>query len=224
MQIYADPRTALTMTTPLDDRCRFLATELLHAFGLPALGPFGGTDAELPGTWQAGVETMLQLLQVVLDGCETYTGIGLTNTYNLFTPENLVLDDDLYHRARHAFLDIGMGDEDLALDVIETVGPGGHFLAQPHTRRHMRDAVVRAVTQQIGADGQHYRDPVEVARERALDILEHHEPEPLHDEVATELRRLVDAADREVRGQAALSPAASGRRRTPRRRPRGTSR
>ena len=49
MQIYADPRTALTMTSPLDDRCRFLATELLHSFGLPALGAFGGTDAEGAG-------------------------------------------------------------------------------------------------------------------------------------------------------------------------------
>ena len=199
MQIYADPRTALTMTTPLDDRCRFIATELLHAFGLPVLGPFGGTDAELPGSWQAGVETMLQLLQVVLDGCETYTGIGLTDTYNLFTPENLILDDDLYHRARHAFLDIDMDEESLALDVIDAVGPGGHFLAQPHTRRHMRAAVVRAVTQEIGPDGQHYRDPAEVARERALDILEHYEPEPLDDAVRLELGRLVAAADKEAR-------------------------
>ena len=115
---------------------------------------------------------MLQLLQVPLDGCELYTGIGLTNTYQLFTPENLILDDDLYHRARHAFLDIPMDEESLALDVIDAVGPGGHFLAQPHTRRHMRDAVLRAVSQEIGPDGQHYRDPVEVARERALDILE----------------------------------------------------
>ena len=200
MQIYADPRTALTMTTPLDDRCRFLATELLHSFGLPALGPFGGTDAELPGTWQAGVETMLQLLQVALDGCETYTGIGLTNTYNLFTPENLVLDDDLYHRARHAFLDIPMDTESLALDVIDAVGPGGHFLAQPHTRRHMRDAVVRAVTQEIDADGQHYRDAASVARERALDILQHYEPAPLAADVQAELRRIVGHADRELRG------------------------
>jgi trimethylamine--corrinoid protein Co-methyltransferase len=199
MQIYADPRTALTMTSPLDDRCRFLATALLHSFGLPALGPFGGTDAPEGGSWLAGVETMLQLLQVPLDGCELYTGIGLTNTYNLFTPENLILDDDLYHRARHAFLDIPMDDESLALDVIDAVGPGGHFLAQPHTRRHMRDAVVRAVSQEIAADGQHYRDPVEVARERALDILEHYVPEPLPGDTAAELRRIVAATDVAVR-------------------------
>ncbi len=199
MQIYADPRTALTMTAPLDDRCRFLATELLHAFNLPALGPMGGTDAPDAGTWLAGIETMLQLLQAPLDGCELYTGIGLVNTYNRFSPENLLLDDDLYHRARYAFLDIPMDEEALALAVIDAVGPGGHFLAQPHTRAHMRAAVVRAVSQEIAADGQHYRDPVEVARERALDILENYAPEPLAGDVAGELRRIVAEADREVR-------------------------
>jgi trimethylamine--corrinoid protein Co-methyltransferase len=164
------------------------------------LGPFGGTDAERPGTWLAGAETMLQLAQLPLDGCELYTGIGLTNTYQLFTPENLILDDDLYHRARHAFLDIPMDEESLALDVIAAVGPGGHFLAQPHTRRHMRGAVLRAVSQEIGPDGQHYRDPVEVARERALDILDNYRPEPLADDVQLQLRGLVDAADAAVRG------------------------
>jgi trimethylamine--corrinoid protein Co-methyltransferase len=200
MQIYADPRTALTMTTPLDDRCRFLATELLHSFGIPALGGFGGTDAAAGGTWLAGVETALQLLQVPLDGCELYTGIGLLDTYNLFTPENLILDDDVYHRARHAFLDIPVDEESLALDVIDAVGPGGHFLAQPHTRRHMRAAVVRALSQEIGADGQHYRDPMEVARERALEILDDYRPEPLAADVHGELRRIVDAADAAVKG------------------------
>jgi trimethylamine---corrinoid protein Co-methyltransferase len=195
MQIYSDPRTALTITSPLDDRCRFMATELLHALGLPALGAFGGTDAEEAGTWLAGVETMLQLLQLPLDGCELYTGIGLTSTYNLFTAEHLILDDDLYHRARYAFRDIPVDEESLALDAIDAVGPGGHFLAQPHTRRHMRDAVLRAVSQEIDEDGQHYRGPLAVARERALDILEHYEPEPLADDVAAELRRIVAAAD-----------------------------
>jgi trimethylamine--corrinoid protein Co-methyltransferase len=92
-----------------------------------------------------------------------------------------------------------MDDEELALDVIAAVGPGGHFLAQPHTRRHMRDAVVRAVSQEIAADGQHYRDPVEVARERALDILDHYEPEPPADDVRAELRRIVDEVDAVVK-------------------------
>jgi trimethylamine---corrinoid protein Co-methyltransferase len=199
MHTFADPRTGLAMTAPLDDRCRFLATELLHAFGLPALGPFGGTDAGINGTWQAGVEEGLQLLQVALDGCETFTGIGLTGTYQVFAPENLILDDDLYHRARYAFLDIAMDDEALALDTIDVVGPGGNFLAQPHTRRHMRAGVVRAVTQELGADGRHYRDALEVARERAHDILERYELAPLGEAERRELRTIVTAADEALR-------------------------
>ena len=195
MSTYADPRTALTMTAPLDDRSRFLSTELLHAFGLPALGAFGGTDSARPGTWQGGVEQAVQLLQVPLDGCETFTGIGLHGTYQVFAPEDLILDDDLYHRARYAFLDIAMDEEAIALDTIAAVGPGGNFLGQAHTRRHMRDAVVRAVTQEIGADGRHYRDVLEVARERARDILEHYEPAPLGDDAQRELRRIVAAAE-----------------------------
>jgi trimethylamine:corrinoid methyltransferase-like protein len=64
----------------------------------------------------------------------------------------------------------------------------------------MRDAVVRSISQEIAADGQHYRDPVEVARERALDILENYRPEPLVDDVRDELRAIVSAADATVRG------------------------
>ena len=197
-QIYADPSTAGIVTAPLDHRSLFLATELMHRLGLPAFSSFGGTDSDLPGTWQAGVETMFSLLVGALDGCEMMTGIGLTSTYDLFTPENLFLDDDLYQRARHAFLDIPMDDEALALDVIGTVGPGGHFLAQPHTRRHMASAVRRSLAQTRGEDGR-YRDPVELARERANAVLASYEPDPLASDKRRELRRIVDAADRGLR-------------------------
>jgi trimethylamine--corrinoid protein Co-methyltransferase len=198
MPVYADPRTAFMMTAPLDDRCRFLATELLHAFGLPSLGAFGGTDAGTPGTWQAGVEQLLQLLQVPLDGCETFTGIGLHGTYTVFAPEDLILDDDLYHRARYAFLDLATDEDALALEAIDAVGPGGTFLTHAHTRRHMRSAVVRAVTQELDADGRQYREVLEVARERAVDILRHYRPDPLGDDEQRELSRIVMHAERSL--------------------------
>ncbi|MBE3035062.1 MAG: hypothetical protein IMZ74_17955 [Actinobacteria bacterium] len=42
--------------------------------------------------------------------------------------------------------------------------------------------------------------PPPCARERALDILQHDEPEPLDDDARRELRRIVGDADRELRG------------------------
>ena len=59
---------------------------------------------------------------------------------------------------------------------------------------------MRAVSQEIGPDGQHYRDPMEVARERALDILDNYRPEPLAGDVCGELRSIVDAADAAIKG------------------------
>ena len=81
----------------------------------------------------------------------------------------------------------------------ECVGPGGHFLAHRHTRRHMREAALPAVSHELEADG-HYRDPVEVARERGEAILRDYHPEPLPDDQRDELTRILEAADRELRG------------------------
>ena len=201
MHTFADPRTALAMTAPLDDRCRFLATELLHAFGLPALGPFGGTDAALTGTWQAGVEEGLQLLQA---GPRRLRDVHRHRTHRHLPG---VRPREPHPRRR-------------------PLPPGALRLSRlrPSTTRRWRSrrstpwaraatssrsrtpgatcaaGVVRAVTQELGADGRHYRDALEVARERAHDILQRYEPAPLGEDEQRELRTIVSAADEALRG------------------------
>ena len=67
---------------------------------------------------------------------------------------------------------------------------------------HRIAAELRAgVGQEIGPDGVHYRDPLEVARERGVDILENYQPEPLDEAKVAELRRIVSAADAELRAR-----------------------
>jgi len=198
-RLHSDPRTGAPLASPLDDRSLFLATELLHFVGIPAAGSYAGTDAVAPDTWQAAAENLATLMVAALDGCEIMNGIGLTNAYRLFTPEGLILADDLYHRARYAFLDVALDDETLAVEVIDRVGPGGHFLAEPHTRRHLREAVRRSLAQ-VPVPGGDMRDPVEVARERALDILERYQPQPLEPATATRLDGIISAADAELAG------------------------
>lgn len=195
---YVDPRTGGFLSFPLDDRGGSLTVELPHHWGVPAQGTACGTDATAPGTWQAGVEEAVSLVAAAHIGADLMTSIGLLDTYTTFSAEHLILGDDIYHRARFAIDDIAFDDDALALDAIAAVGPGGHFLGHRHTRTHLRAAVVRGVTHEFAADGS-YRDALEVARERALELWRRYEPEPLAEDLQAELARIVAAADRELR-------------------------
>ena len=150
MQSWADPRSGNFVSFPLDGRTRALGTELAHHWGVPAESAACGTDSPAPGTWQAGVEEALDFVQAAQEGSDLLPSIGLVNVYTLFYPEHLILGDDIYHRARYAIMDIDLDDEALALDAIAEVGPGGHFLGNKHTRRHMRAAVKPAITHRAG--------------------------------------------------------------------------
>jgi trimethylamine--corrinoid protein Co-methyltransferase len=87
-------------------------------------------------------------------------------------------------------------EADMALDVIAKVGPRGHFLAQKHTRAHIRDFRLPLLEQE-DPDG-HPRDAQEVALEEFKRLNETHHPKPLPQEVLAELDRILAAAEREA--------------------------
>ena len=197
MQAWADPSSGHYVSYPLDARGRYAVVEMAHHWGMPCLGACFGTDARAAGSWQSGSEPALDAYMIGLTGVEWVTGLGLTHTYTRLYPESLLLDYDLYQRARYSLLSLEINDETLARDTIEAVGAGGHYLAQKHTRLHMRDAMRRGVSHQMGADG-NYRDPHEYAREQTKWILANHQPEPLEAAKQAELDRILAAADREL--------------------------
>ncbi len=199
LHAWADPRTAAYVGYPLDSRGRYAPVEMAHHWGMPALGGAFGTESPELDSWQSAAEVATDPLLVGLAGAEIVTGIGLRDTYTLLYPEAIILDDDLYHRARHSLLKMDVSPETLASDVIANVKPGGHFLGQKHTRKHMRSAMKRTIIQQLDSMGR-YRNPVEYARERVTWILENHHPEPPSVDVQKEIDRILAAADKELKG------------------------
>jgi trimethylamine--corrinoid protein Co-methyltransferase len=198
LQAYADPRSGAYLGYPLDSRGRYAPVEMAHHWGVSTLGGAYGTESQTPGTWQSAAEVALDPLLVGLSGSELVIGLGLVATYMLLYPESIILDADLYHRARYALMDVEVDAETLALDVINAVGPRGHFLAQKHTRVHMRDMLKIPVTYHPGPDGK-FRDPVEFARAQADWILKNYQPTPLEEHKQKELTRILNAADKEIR-------------------------
>ena len=197
MQAWADPRTGGYISYPRDARGRYSVVEMAHHWGMPSLGACYGTDSLETGTWQSAAEPALDPFLAGLVSPEIVTGMGLARTYTRLYPEQIILDEDLYQRARAYLQRMEVSEETLALEALRNVGPGGHFLAQKHTREHMRTSLVRGITHELDEESK-YRDPREVARERVRWILENHQPEPLEKAKQKELTQILTAAGKEL--------------------------
>jgi trimethylamine--corrinoid protein Co-methyltransferase len=173
-----------------------VGTELAHMWGVPTLAGVFGPDAPAPG-WEAGMRSALTLALHALCGAETGSGMGLLDGSRVLYPEALALDCEIYYHVRSDLAALCLDTDSLALEVIEAVGPRGHFLGQRHTRRHLRELrFSEFIGQPSGSGG--YRDPVEVAREKTRWILANHQPEPLTAAATKEVERILQAAEREM--------------------------
>jgi trimethylamine--corrinoid protein Co-methyltransferase len=173
-----------------------IGVELAHMWGVPTLaGTFGG-DAPEPG-WEMGAMEGAGTMLCALCGAETGSGMGLLKGSTVLYPEALVLHTDIYHHIRETVAGLDTSQEQLALDVIEAVGPRGHFLRHGHTRDHLRHQWFSDLTAQPIKGGD-YRDPIEVAREKTDWILQNHHPQPLEEAQQAEFGRILKAAEREL--------------------------
>jgi trimethylamine--corrinoid protein Co-methyltransferase len=96
---------------------------------------------------------------------------------------------------------VAVDDDTLALDLIAKVGPNGTYLAEKHTRQHMKEIWRPTVWDRTPYDGWlagGKAGALEKATAIADDILAHHQPEPLPDDVVAELARIVERADAEL--------------------------
>ena len=115
----------------------------------------------------------------------------------------LVLDNEIARMIKHAIGGIPVNDDTLLVDDIIAVGSFGDFLSLPSTYAHMREQsqpqiIDRRVREEWEADGS--PDVRARALTKACEILEGHRPLPLPDDAQTQIRRMVDTADRERGG------------------------
>jgi trimethylamine--corrinoid protein Co-methyltransferase len=176
-----------------------MGVELAHIWGVPTLAGSFGSGAHSLG-WEFGMGGGKASLLCALCGGETGSGMGLLRDSTLLVPEALVLDAELYHSVRADLAELNTSSDYLALDVIDAVGPGGHFLRERHTREYFRKLDFSDV-QLIPTEDGEYRNALEVAREKTDWILENHHPEPLSDEQQKELTRIIKAAEKELSGK-----------------------
>jgi trimethylamine--corrinoid protein Co-methyltransferase len=174
----------------------WMAVQMAHAWGVPSLG--GGSvsaDATEIG-WSAGLDTGSGSMMVPFLGGEICGYLGLTGSSTILYPEHVILQHEACRYAYDLLHGFEFDEADMALDVIATVGPRGHFLAQKHTRVHIRDFRLPLLEQED--PDRNPRDVQEVALDEFKRLNETHHPKPLPQEVLAELDHILAAAEREA--------------------------
>jgi len=197
-----DPQTAgYIVGIPEKYLCNTAGIQLAHNWGVPALAGAFAMDSPEPNTWKLGRDSVYTSLMAAVAGADLAEGLGMVKSSTLLVPEQIIFDDEIYHTHRTLVEGVDTSVDRLAMDAIKNVGPGGHFLGQKHTRKHLREIWVPELSYPRFSKGE---APSPEIRQRARDkfdqILAEHQPQPLKEDVQRELQIILDSATKEIEG------------------------
>ncbi|MBT4642892.1 MAG: hypothetical protein HOC09_29145 [Deltaproteobacteria bacterium] len=165
-----------------------------EVWGLPSLGGvLSCMTADKPG-WESGFIDGQSAAMMSLAGPDLPGFMGLLGESMIVYPEQIILAHEAIQRAYDMLYGFKFNEDDIALDVIESVGPRKHFLLSPHTAKGLRKLRHSPILRKKGPDKK-LIDPKDVAKEIYQKIVAEHTPEPLPEDVLMELDRIVAAAD-----------------------------
>ena len=192
-QTASDLRTGAYTGGGPEDFLFGAATNVLSDFyDIPlSMGSFA-TGAKEPD-WQAGIENSLSTFMASVVMSDMLLGVGLLHGSRIWSFEQMLMDCEIFDLVHQMMQGIVVDEEALALDAIRAVGPGGNFLAQKHTKRHMRDIWVPQFMDRRPYEAwEEKRDGArDWARDKARYILATHQPEPLDPQLSAELQRII---------------------------------
>jgi trimethylamine--corrinoid protein Co-methyltransferase len=173
-------------------------TEVTKWLRLPMFSTAGCSDAKVLDQ-QAAIEAAMSVTIAALSGANLIHDVGYLESGLLGSFDMLVMSNEVIGMAKRILRGITVTPETLAVDVIERVGPGGHYLTEEHTRQHFRTALwfpsLMDRQQRRGWEVSGKKTMAERVRAKVKDILEHHPPLPIPAEVEARLKEIVAEAD-----------------------------
>jgi trimethylamine--corrinoid protein Co-methyltransferase len=166
--------------SPEDLLATLLQTQLNQFYGIPVVAKSLLTTSKLPDA-QAAAEKSAHTLAAALAGARMFTCAGLLAVDEVFSAEQLVIDDEIVMYVERVCRGYELTEQTLAQDIIAEVGPGGNFLRHRSTRRYHREVTWdpelfthTSLRQWQGAGGPRIADR---AREQARAVIAAHDYE-----------------------------------------------
>jgi trimethylamine--corrinoid protein Co-methyltransferase len=166
--------------------------QMAQYYRLPFFGTAGCSDAKFPDA-QAAAEVAFSCLASALVGANLVHDAGSWLDHgSLASPAFMVLVNEILYMVRQFMGGVPVSNETLALDVIDRVGPGGHYLYEDHTLKHFKsvwysDLFDRSINEMWLSQGARRFD--ERLRAKTEKLMAH-QPAPLPDDVLAEMEQM----------------------------------
>jgi len=180
------------------------ATEMAHYVGLPLWQTGGCTDSKCLDE-QAALEGSLSCFFSALSGGDLCHDVGYTESGITGSIFQTVMMDEAIGYARRITRGIVVNEDTLAGDVIQNVGPDGHYLYEEHTMRHFKTEFWYPNL----CDRHNFEEWEESGRktmrerviERTHEILGSHKPSPVKPETIDAITAIMNAAEERVKNK-----------------------
>ena len=181
--------------TPEAVKGAMISGQMARHIGVPWRS--SGASASNAVDAQGGYETMMNTFGALQAGANWimhsagWQEGGLTASY-----EKFIVDIEMCQMIAETFIPVAMSDEDLALDAITEVGPGGHFFGVGHTMARYEEAFYQPLVFSRSNFEQWTEEGSQRTDERATAIWEstlaNFEAPPLDDAVRQQIADFVD--------------------------------
>lgn len=173
-------------------------TQVAQYLNVPMFSTAGCSDSKSLDQ-QAAIEAAISIAISGLSGANLihdvgYLESGLSGSYDM-----LVMSNEIIGMVKRILRGVPVDAEHLAVEVIDHVGPGGHYLMEEHTLKHFRtefwmpELLDRTNWDTWEANGS--KTLRQRVHDKVLDLIEHYQPEPIPADVESQLRVIVARAD-----------------------------
>jgi trimethylamine--corrinoid protein Co-methyltransferase len=179
-------------------------TQITKWLGVPEYETAGCSDSKMFDE-QAAMEATINIATATLSGGNMIHDVGYLEQGLTSSPDMMVAANEIIDMVKRIMKGIDVSDSEKALQVMEEVGPGGHYLEHDHTFSRFKkeiwrpDLIDRQVFENWESSGSKtFRDRV---HERVVKILDAEEEPLLDEKMYKELRRICELADEKHKGE-----------------------
>lgn len=190
-----------TYAAPEFHLCFSAYADMAKFYNLPVWGLAGASDSKVVDA-QAGLDAGFQILMGELSGAQLIHDVGYLDSGLCSSMEMVILCNEMIALARRVSRGVEVTPETLAIDVVDEVGPGGHFMQTDHTVENFRkelwfpQMIVRGTYGQWEAQGK--QDMTQRLNAKARDIMVNHKAAPIPADVREKMDKILKERERKL--------------------------